>query len=154
MDLLSGHVSGALSVASGATVNASSGTNVLQATSGNTLANAGVIEVETGATLTLSGTMSNTGTLFAGGGILDFAGVVKGGTTLIANGTVDIQQASTENITFQLGGPVGWNSTSPASTRAKCPGSAATAPNSSTSPTSIRREQPSAIRPARRVAGC
>ena len=54
MDLLSGHVSGALSVASGATVNASSGTNVLQATSGNTLANAGVIEVETGATLTLA----------------------------------------------------------------------------------------------------
>jgi hypothetical protein len=59
--------------------------------------------VENDATLTLSGTMSNTGTLFAGGGTLDIAGVVKGGTTVIGNGTVDIQQASSENITFQLG---------------------------------------------------
>ena len=72
-----------------------------------TIANSGLISVENGATLTLSGTVRNSGTLFAAGGTLDIAGVVSGGTTLISNGTVDIQQASADNVTFQLGGTGG-----------------------------------------------
>ena len=107
MQLEGGQLSGALSIASGATVNALSGANVLRATSGKTIINAGLVSVQNGATLILSGTVSNTGTLFANGGTLDLAGVVKGGTTLIANGVADIQQASSENITFQLGGTGG-----------------------------------------------
>jgi hypothetical protein len=63
--------------------------------------------VESGATLTLSGTVRNSGTLSASGGMLDIAGVVSGGTTVIGNGTVDLQHASTENVAFQLGGTGG-----------------------------------------------
>ena len=47
-----------------------------------TITNTGAIIVEGGATLTLSGTVSNTGTLFAGSGTLNIAGMLKGGTTL------------------------------------------------------------------------
>jgi autotransporter passenger strand-loop-strand repeat protein len=107
LNLELGQVSGALTVASGATVNALNGANILVATSGKIIANAGLISVQNGATLTLSGTVSNTTTLFANGGTLDLAGVVKGGTTLIGNGIADIQQASSENVTFQLGGTGG-----------------------------------------------
>jgi fibronectin-binding autotransporter adhesin len=106
MDLENGRVSGSLRVASGATVNALSGTNVVLAT-GGTITNSGVFSVENGGTLTLSGTVRNSGTLFASDGALVIAGVVSGGTTVIGNGTVDIQQASSENITFQLGGTGG-----------------------------------------------
>ena len=38
---------------------------------------------------------------------MDIAAAVNGGTTLIGNGTVDIQQASSDNVTFQLGGTGG-----------------------------------------------
>ena len=107
LELEGGQLSGALTVASGAMVNALSGADILLATSGKTIANSGLISVENGATLTLSGTVRNSGTLFAAGGTLDIAGVVSGGTTVIGNGTVDIQQASTENVTFQLGGTGG-----------------------------------------------
>src|SRR5262249_17254176 len=98
--------SGALKVARGATVNALSGANIVLATTGQTTINSGVIEVENGATLTLGGTVSNTGTLFTDG-ILNFAGVVKGGASLIANGVIDIQRASSENVAFQSGGTGG-----------------------------------------------
>jgi hypothetical protein len=70
-----------------------------------------------------SGTvMLSGGTLIASGGTADVAAAAKGG-----NGTVDIQQASGENVTFQLGGPAASNSTLPAPTRARCRGSAAAA---------------------------
>ena len=107
LELEGGQLSGALTVASGATVNALSGADLLLATSGKTITNSGLISVENGATLTLSGTVRNSGTLFAAGGTLDIAGVVSGGTTVIGNGTVDIQQASSENVAFQLGGTGG-----------------------------------------------
>jgi len=79
----------------------------LVATSGNTIINSGVIEVESGATLTLSGKLANSGTLFASGGTLFLAGVVSGGTTVIGNGLVDIASASSENVVFQSGGTGG-----------------------------------------------
>ena len=107
LELEGGQLSGSLTVAKGATVNALSGVEILLAPSGKTIANSGLISVENGATLTLSGTVRNSGTLFAAGGTLDIAGVVSGGTTLISNGTVDIQQASADNVTFQLGGTGG-----------------------------------------------
>jgi len=54
-------------------------------------------------------TASNTvlnggGTLFANGGTVDVAEAIKGGSILIGNGMVDVQQASADNVTFQLGG--------------------------------------------------
>ena len=107
LELEGGQLSGSLTVARGATVNALSGADVLLATSGKTIINSGLISVENGATLTLSGTVRNSGTLFASGGTLDIAGVVSGGTTVIGNGTVDMQQASSENVAFQLGGTGG-----------------------------------------------
>jgi hypothetical protein len=88
-------------------VNALSGADVLLATSGKTITNSGLISVENGATLTLSGTVRNSGTLFADAGTLDIDGVVSGGTTVIGNGTVDLQQASNEDVAFQLGGTGG-----------------------------------------------
>jgi fibronectin-binding autotransporter adhesin len=108
LELEGGQLSGSLTVAKGATVNALSGADLLLATSGKTITNSGLISVENGATLTLSGTVRNSGgTLFADAGTLDIAGVVSGGSTVIGNGTVDIQQASNENVTFQLGGTGG-----------------------------------------------
>jgi hypothetical protein len=107
LQLKGGELSGALSIAKGATVDALSGLNILLAGNGKTIANAGLVSVENGAKLTLSGTVSNTATLFASGGTLYLAGVAKGGTTLMANGTVDIQRASSENVTFQSGGTGG-----------------------------------------------
>ena len=81
VELEGGQLSGSLTVAKGATVNALSGADLLLATSGKTITNSGLISVENGATLTLSGTVRNSGTLFADAGTLDIAGVVSGGTT-------------------------------------------------------------------------
>ena len=50
--------------------------------------------------LTLSGTVNNKGTLYAGQGLLDIAGVVVGGVSEIADGVVEIQKASSENVSF------------------------------------------------------
>jgi autotransporter passenger strand-loop-strand repeat protein len=63
MDLQLGQVSGALTIASGATVNALSGPSALLATSGKAITNSGLINVENGTTLTLNGTVINSGTL-------------------------------------------------------------------------------------------
>ena len=63
MDLQLGQVSGALTVARGAAVNALSGASALLAPSGKSIANSGLINVESGTTLTLSGTVINSGTL-------------------------------------------------------------------------------------------
>jgi autotransporter passenger strand-loop-strand repeat protein len=63
MDLEVGQVSGTLTIAPGATVNALSGASALLAPSGKSIANSGLIIVENGTTLTLSGTVINSGTL-------------------------------------------------------------------------------------------
>ena len=106
MELENAQVSGTFNVSSGATVDAVAGLNVLAGTSGYPIVNFGVIEVENGA-LVLGGKIVNSGALIADNGTLEFVGVVSGGTTLIGNGTVDIQQASGDNVTFQLGGTGG-----------------------------------------------
>ena len=49
----------------------------------------------------------NSGALIADNGILEFVGMVSGGSILIGDGTVDIQQASADNVTFQFGGTGG-----------------------------------------------
>ena len=73
MELEGGQLSGSLTVAKGATVNALSGADILLATSGKTITNSGLISVENGATLTLSGTVRNSGgTLFADAGARHF----------------------------------------------------------------------------------
>ena len=106
MELENAQVSGTLKVSSGATVNAVGGLNVLAGNSGNPIVNFGVIEVENGA-LVLGGKIVNSGALIADNGILEFVGMVSGGTTVIGNGTVDIQLASSENVTFESGGTGG-----------------------------------------------
>ena len=108
VDLISGQISGLLNIPDGATVNAVSGfnaANTLFAASGQTIVNGGTVEVADDEVLTLSGTVSNTGTMIAqDGGHLVFAGIANGGTTqIIDGGSVEIERASNENVTFQSG---------------------------------------------------
>jgi autotransporter passenger strand-loop-strand repeat protein/probable HAF family extracellular repeat protein len=92
---------GTLIVSSGGLVDVQSG-----ATNSGKLINSATIDVESGATLTLSGTTSNAGTLFAdgAGSLIDIVGVVSGGTTEVGDGTVEIAGASKENISFLSNG--------------------------------------------------
>jgi hypothetical protein len=78
----------------------------MSAANSGKLINSSTIVVESGATLTLSGTTSNAGILFAdgSGSLIDIVGVVSGGTTEIGNGTVEIAGASKENISFLSNG--------------------------------------------------
>jgi autotransporter passenger strand-loop-strand repeat protein len=110
---------GVQDVAAGATTTSttidSGGTEIVSAggsANGTTVSSGGTLDVLTGGTainphLFSGGTIRNAGTLLAASGTTVLAGVVTGGTTLIGNGTVDIQHASSENITFQLGGTGG-----------------------------------------------
>jgi autotransporter passenger strand-loop-strand repeat protein len=109
MDLELGQVSGALIIARGATVNAVSGASTLLATSGKAIANSGLVNVWNGAILSLSGTVINSGTLFARGArsTIAIVGIVKGGTAEVGDGVVDITQASGEAVTYQSGGTGG-----------------------------------------------
>ena len=63
MDLEVGQVSGTLTIARGATVSALSGASALLASSGKSIANSGLINVGNDTTLTLSGTVINSGTI-------------------------------------------------------------------------------------------
>ena len=67
--------------------------------------NAGKITVDDGAALLL-GNIFNSGIVLANGtdSLVDFVGLVSGGITKIKNGIIDIQQASSENVTFKSGG--------------------------------------------------
>src|SRR4029077_18847779 len=70
-----------------------------------------LVETASGGTVIVSGTVSNSGTLFASGSgsLLELASgsVVNGGVAKVGNGIVDIQGASSENVTFQAGGSGG-----------------------------------------------
>ena len=106
VNLVSGQISGLLNIPGGAAVSAVSGVaNTLFAASGQTIVNGGVVEVALDQVLILSGTVSNTGTMIArDGGELVFAGIANGGTTqIIDGGTVRIERASNENVTFRSG---------------------------------------------------
>ena len=86
-----------------------SGSSTLLVASGKTIANSGVIKLENGATLILSGTVVNSGALFASGSdsLLKIEGVVSGGVAGVGNGVVEIAGSSRENVTFQSGGSGG-----------------------------------------------
>ena len=92
--------------------------SLVEATSGSTLTLSGgtigsgaLVETLNGGTATVSGTVNNSGTLFASGSgsLLEIANgaVVNGGVAEVGNGIVDIQGASSENVTFQAGGSGG-----------------------------------------------
>jgi hypothetical protein len=69
---------------------------------GGTISSGSTVEINSGSTLTLSGTVANSGTLLANGGTLNIDGVVNGGLVEIeGKGEVTIAQASSENVTFQ-----------------------------------------------------
>jgi energy-converting hydrogenase Eha subunit B len=87
----------------GATVDALIGTNVLSGSSGHQIVNAGIMEVESGALLTLAGIV-NSGTLMINGDEIQFVGPISGGTTVIGNGVLSIQHSSSENVTFLSAG--------------------------------------------------
>ena len=91
-----------LAITSGSTFSVTSGTGVD--------ASLGTIVVQNGATLDIGGTFANSGTLFASGAgsTVDITGVVRGGTAEVGNGVVDIQGASSENVTFRSGGTGGF----------------------------------------------
>jgi autotransporter passenger strand-loop-strand repeat protein len=109
VQILSGGTGVDLKISSGGTAIVSSGGTFdveVSATNFGTLINSSTIDVESGATLTLSGTTSNAGILFAdgSGSLIDIVGVVSGGTTEIGNGKVEIAGASKENVSFLSNG--------------------------------------------------
>ena len=94
------------------------GGSLVEATSGSaltiiggTIGAAAIVETTTSGTAVVSGTLTNSGTLFASGSgsVLKIANgaVVNGGVAEVGNGIVDIQGASSENVTFQAGGSGG-----------------------------------------------
>jgi hypothetical protein len=101
-----GQVTGAISIASGARVDAL-GTNATVRADSIPLVNSGSIDVEFNDALTLSGTISNAGTLVASGGILVIDAVVSGGSAVVGDGIVDFTVSSSENVAFQSGGSGG-----------------------------------------------
>jgi autotransporter passenger strand-loop-strand repeat protein len=107
VDLEEGIVSGVLDIVKGAALNTISGfSNTVIAPTAKAIVNAGVFEVTSETALTLSGTVSNTGTLLVDdqGGLV-IAGTLTGGVTSLVNGgAVRIEQASSENVVFQAGG--------------------------------------------------
>jgi hypothetical protein len=103
LELENGSVTGPLRVVKGATVDALIGTNVLSGSSGHQIVNAGIMEVESGALLTLAGIV-NSGTLMINGDEIQFVGPISGGTTVIGNGVLSIQHSSSENVTFLSAG--------------------------------------------------
>lgn len=103
LELENGSVTGPLRVVKGATVDALIGTNVLSGSSGLQIVNAGIMEVESGALLTLAGIV-NSGTLMINGDEIQFVGPISGGTTVIGNGVLSIQHSSSENVTFLSAG--------------------------------------------------
>jgi autotransporter passenger strand-loop-strand repeat protein len=75
------------------------------------IASGGILETTIGGTAIISGTVNNSGVLFASGSgsLLEIAsgGVVNGGVAKVGNGIVDIEGASKENVRFVASGTGG-----------------------------------------------
>jgi len=96
-------------ISSGAIVEATSGGTAV--VNGGTVGSGAIVETLSGGTAIVSGTIANSGTLYANGfgSLLEIANgaVVSGGVVEVGNGVVDIQGASSKNVTFQAGGSGG-----------------------------------------------
>ena len=95
----------------GGTLQTSGNNAAIVAISGNanvldnvTISAGSTVDINSGATLTLDGTVSNLGVLVANGGTLNINGVTTGGTSEIGGtGKVVIETASSENVTYLAG---------------------------------------------------
>ena len=101
-NVLSGiHIQGSVTVEGGGTLTLS----------GGTLSAGAIVETASGGTAIVSGTLTNGGTLYASasGGLVQIASgtVVNGGVAEVGNGIVDIQGASSEEVSFLAAGSGG-----------------------------------------------
>ena len=92
--------SGTLTIHAGSTLDVDGGTTTINV--GGTITNAGVLEASNGGTLTIESNVNNSGgtLLAASGGTLEVKSEISGGSGTIQGGTLQFDEHSNVNVTF------------------------------------------------------